>query len=365
MLPPVFSSISICSLPRLTFELSTLSLGRKVDIIRPNYFFWRNVLYHPTTRVLTVLELLQSHGQLTGAQLAARLEVDARTARRYVAMLQDMGVPVESVRGRHGGYRLRPGFKLPPLMFGEEEAVALTLGLLTAKRLDLVGAAPAVEGALAKIERVLPEPLRERVQALDETLAVAGAFPAYPPSEGATLAALALAARQRRRVGLTYTSGGSAESDRLYDPYGLVFSRGRWFVAGYCHLRNDMRVFRLDRVSQVEPLDESFERPEGFDSLKAVEETLAQTPGRWEVEVLLRLSLDEARERVPRAMATLEPVAGGVMMRCRVQRFSWFAPFLVGLKCELVVHSPPELRDALRQLAKDVLNMAQNPGDSD
>ena len=276
-------------------------------------------------------------------------------------MLQDMGVPVEALRGRYGAYRLRPGFKLPPLMFNEEEAVALTLGLLTAKRLGLSGTAPAVEGALAKVERVLPEPLRERVQAIDETLTVAGAFPPYPPSEGATLATLALAARQQRRTRLTYTSKGEASSNRLYDPYGLVFSGGRWFVAGYCHLKADVRVFRLDRMSKIELHEESFERPKEFDSLKVVEETLAQTPGRWEVEVLLKLSLKEARKRVPRAMATLEPVADGVLMRCKVQRFSWFAPFLAGLRCELVVHDPPELRDALRQLAEDVLNMAQDP----
>lgn len=319
-------------------------------------------MYHPTTRVLTVLELLQSHGQLTGAELAKRLEVNVRTARRYVAMLQDMGVPVEAVRGRHGAYRLRPGFKLPPLMFTEGEAVALTLGLLTARRLGLTGAAPAVEGALAKVERVLPEPLRVRVQAIEETLAVAGTFPFTPP-QGTTLATLALAARQQQRVWLSHTSGRNASSDRLYDPYGLVFSGGRWFVAGYCHLRADVRVFRLDRIGQVELRGPTFERPEAFDSVAVVEETLAQTPGRWEVEVLLKLPLAEAQKRVPRAMATLEPVAGGVLLRCKVQRFSWFAPFLAGLRCELVVHNPPELRDALREFAGEVLLMADATAD--
>ncbi len=91
---------------------------------------WGSLMYHPTTRVLTVLELLQSRQQLSGAELASRLEVDRRTVRRYVTMLQDLGIPVEGERGRHGGYRLRPGFKLPPLMFTEDEALALTLGLL-------------------------------------------------------------------------------------------------------------------------------------------------------------------------------------------------------------------------------------------
>src|SRR5580765_3422618 len=104
-------------------------------------------MYHPTTRVLTVLELLQSRSRMSGAELAQRRELDPRTARRYVTMVQDLGVPVESETGRYGGYRLRPGFKLPPMMFTEEEALALSLGLLVARRLGLAEAAPAVEGA--------------------------------------------------------------------------------------------------------------------------------------------------------------------------------------------------------------------------
>src|SRR5437764_9842270 len=111
-------------------------------------------MYFPTTRVLTVLELLQSHHQLSGPELAARLEVDVRTVRRYITMLQDLGIPVEAGRGRYGSYRLRPGFKLPPMMFTDDEALALTLGLLAVRQMGLASAAPAVEGGLAKIARV-------------------------------------------------------------------------------------------------------------------------------------------------------------------------------------------------------------------
>src|ERR687885_100040 len=105
-------------------------------------------MYRPTTRVLAVLELRQSHGRMTGAELARRLEVDVRTARRYIEVLQDLGIPVEAERGRYGAYRLRPGYKLPPLMFTDDEGLALTLGLLVARRLGLGGTAPAIEGAL-------------------------------------------------------------------------------------------------------------------------------------------------------------------------------------------------------------------------
>src|SRR5919199_1710307 len=108
-------------------------------------------VYHPTTRVLTVLELLQSHQRLSGAELAERLEVDRRTVRRYVTMLQELGIPIEGERGRYGSYRLRPGFKLPPLMLVEDEALAVTLGLLAVRQLGLAGAGTAAEGAAGQI----------------------------------------------------------------------------------------------------------------------------------------------------------------------------------------------------------------------
>src|SRR5437660_11950310 len=128
------------------------------------------VMYHPTSRVLTVLELLQSRPSISGPELATRLEMDVRTVRRYITHLQDVGIPVEATIGRHGGYRLRPGFKLPPLMFTEEEALAVTLGLQTVQQLGLTSAVPAVVSALAKVERVLPLALRERMQAVQEAV---------------------------------------------------------------------------------------------------------------------------------------------------------------------------------------------------
>ena len=114
------------------------------------------MVYRPTARVLTVLELLQSHGRLTGAELARRLEVDIRTVRNYVQTLADLGIPVEAERGRYGAYRLRPGYKLPPLIFTEDESLALTLSLLLARENGLAQTSPAVESVLAKVERVLP-----------------------------------------------------------------------------------------------------------------------------------------------------------------------------------------------------------------
>ena len=162
-------------------------------------------MYHPTTRVLAVLELLQARGRLSGPELAERLEVDLRTVRRYVTMLQDLGIPVEAERGRHGGYRLRPGFRLPPLVFSDDEALALTLGLLSARRLGLVTNAATVEGALAKLDRVLPADVRARVSAVQETLTIDQARGQAIPAT-TTVMALAAAVQEARRVLMRYES---------------------------------------------------------------------------------------------------------------------------------------------------------------
>src|SRR5262245_39693885 len=143
----------------------------------------RNKMYHPTTRVLTILELLQARGSLSGAELAERLEVDRRTVRRYITMLQDLGIPIETTRGPHGSYQLRRGFKLPPLMLADDEALAITLSLFTARRTGMVADLLTVERALAKIERVLPEELRARVQAVQSVVAF-HTVPTEPPPHG-------------------------------------------------------------------------------------------------------------------------------------------------------------------------------------
>jgi predicted DNA-binding transcriptional regulator YafY len=189
-------------------------------------------MYHPTTRVLTVLELLQAHVRLTGAEIARRLEVNIRTARHYIELLQDLGIPIEAERGRYGAYRLRPGYKLPPLFFTEDEAFALTLGLVVSRHLDLTATVPAVEGTLAKIERVLPEQVRTRLQALEQTLVLDIGIPRGTPSSS-TVLVLSTAVKNGRRVRLRYQSGQAAETERVFDPYGVVYRRGYWYVFDY------------------------------------------------------------------------------------------------------------------------------------
>ena len=308
-------------------------------------------MYHPTTRVLATLEMLQSRQRVTGRELAERLEVDERTARRYITMLQDLGIPIEGIRGRHGAYVLRPGYKLPPLMLTDDEALAVVLGLVAGRRLGLTGTAVDVEGALAKIERVLPEALRVRVQAIQEELILNLMGDRWAPAPGETVVTMGLATRERRRVRMRYRSARGEETDRSVDPYGVVFHGGGWYATGHCHLRDDRRLFRLDRVVDAEMTDERFARPDGFDVLADVLRALASVPDTHAVEVRLATTLEEASRVVPADAAVLEAHPDGVTLRCYTGDLDWMARFLARLPVAFSVVAPPELRIAVRALA--------------
>jgi predicted DNA-binding transcriptional regulator YafY len=302
---------------------------------------------HPTTRVLAMLELLQARHELTGRELADRLGVDERTVRRYALRLAELGIPVEARRGRYGGYRLLPGYKLPPLMFTDDEAVAVVLGLLVGERLGI-----ATDGALDKIRRVLPAQLRDRVAALRETLGFT-----LMPREGtmpdaSVLLVLAAAARDRQRVRLTYRSWKGEDSSRELDTYGLVFHSGRWYASGYDHRRGQVRTFRVDRVVSVAPLPVTYADPGGFDVVAHVTESLAAVPYAHEVEVVLDLPLTEARRRIPPAVGTLTEVDGGVLLCTRAESLDGMAQLLAGLGCPFTVRTPESLRGAVRALAE-------------
>ena len=315
-------------------------------------------MYHPTTRVLAALELLQAHGRMTGAELARRLEVDVRTARRYIEMLQDLGIPIEGERGRYGAYRLRPGYKLPPMMFTEDEALALTLGLLLSRRSALGAATPAIESALAKLSQVMPASLQEQVQAVEENL-ILDVEPAESPPDSSVILTMSLAVHKQQRVRMTYRAWNGEETEREFDPYGLVYRDGRWYTTGYCHLRRAQRLFRLDRVLCIAMLDATFERPEGFDPLREVVRTIANIPDDWYVEVVLETSMARAQEKIPPVMGTLTESDEGVVLRCHSYDLAWMARFLVGLGYPLVVREPPELRDELRRLAAKIASYAE------
>jgi predicted DNA-binding transcriptional regulator YafY len=275
-------------------------------------------------------------------------------------MLQDLGIPVESRPGRYGGYRLRPGYKLPPLMFTNGEALAVTLGLLTIERLGLTIDEPAVEGAMAKIDRVLPETVRNQVRSVHEALVFDEASPPET-AQGETVLILGQAVQQSRRIWIRYVAP-SGETARALDPYGLVFRWGRWYVVGWCHLRNDVRVFRLDRITKIRLLSSEFSRPDGFDAREYVLQRLDerfQEPG---VEVLLGTSLEQARCWIPVIMGTLEETRDGVIFSTTTGSLDWMAHYLAGMPWPVTVRKPAELMAAIERLSARVSSIMYEPG---
>ena len=319
------------------------------------------MVYRPTARVLTVLELLQAHGRMSGPELARRLEVNVRTVRDYIEMLGDLGIPVEAERGRHGAYRLRPGFKLPPLMFTEDEALALTVSLLLAREHGLAQTTPAFEGALAKIERVLPASSRERIQAVGQTVVFESRSAHVAPSLESVML-LSAAVQNARSIRLHYRSARGEVTERLFNPYGVVAHEGFWYTIGYCHLRQAQRLFRLDRVQRIETTSETFPRPIPFEALTAVQHALASVPRAWQVEVWLETTLEEAQRTTFLSKGHFEEANDGVLIYCEVADLPWMARLLAGLGIPFVIHRPPELRTAFRQYALEMLSYAERNG---
>jgi predicted DNA-binding transcriptional regulator YafY len=313
----------------------------------------------PTARLLELLELLQTQPLLTGREISDRLEIDPRTVRRYIEALQNLGIPVEGQRGVGGGYRIRPGYRLPPLMLTDDEAVAVALGVQAAGRLGLSGSDDVIEGALAKIRRVLPDGLRRRVEALEATLDFTSRPRKAAPVGGNTVLLLADAIRRRRRVRGTYRAFSGDETRREVSPHGLVVHSGRWYLAAYDHLRDDLRTFRVDRMRRIRAvLEPAVDPPDGFDAVAYVSTSLARVPWHWEVEVMLELPADEAARRVPATLAELVDEDGVTVLRMRVGSLDWMATVLAGLGCGFSIRRPDELRTSVRELAERLARSA-------
>lgn len=321
-------------------------------------------MQRPTTRVLAVLERLQSQSRLSGSVLAKAVGVDGRTLRRYVTILEELGIPITTDRGRHGGYSLVPGFKLPPMMFTDDEALALSLGLLAARSLGLEDLGNAVASAQAKLERVMPPNLKRRVRAIDETVSLDVSGSDEAPRSNQALAVLSGAAQSGERVRLRYLAADKGASVREIDPYGLAHRARRWYVVGYCHLRKDLRSFRLDRIEDVRPLGVSFTRPPGFDALGYLAFSAATMPRRHAIEVWLDTDLNTARRELRDTIGVFEPAKRGVSMLAHADDLDWFARQLARLPFRFEVVGPEPLREALRRCGERLQRSAAPPAPS-
>lgn len=315
----------------------------------------------PTARVLALLEFLQAGGTRTAAELAGRLGVDERTVRRYVEHLVDLGVPVLSERGRYGGFRLAPGFRMPPLMLTDEEALAVLLSLVAAERCGPVpSSAAAVRSAAAKVRRVLPERLGERLDALLDTVRFVGPQRRPTSPEADVLLLFAEAARERRAVAISYRSGGGRPSERTVHPYGVVAHAGHWYVTGADSASGEDRTFRLDRVRTASLLPDSFVVPDDRDPGERLLDSLATAPRRHAVRVLVHADRDHVGRRIPPGLAVLEPLPDRpwVRLSMQVEELGWVPSLLAWIDRPFVIEQPAALREHVRALAGRLLGSA-------
>jgi predicted DNA-binding transcriptional regulator YafY len=317
-------------------------------------------MYDPIMRVLTVLELLQARDHVTGAELAERLEVDLRTVQRYIVRLKDLKIPIVSSRGVGGAYRLRPGYRLPPLLLTNEEAFALSLGLHSLNQVGLSAFAPATEGALAKLERVLPKAIRESIGTVKDVIAIEPG-PWVVPTPVESLIRAASAIRMGRRIRFDYESHTGSATHRQIEPYAVMHMDGRWYLIGYCLSRRALRTFRLDRVSNLEVGAESFRRPSNFDARRHMETSMPFVQSEYQIDVWIEMPIEEARRSFALWRVALEEQDGGTRVRCGRDRLELMAAMLLSMGRRIVVHNPKELRTTFRELARQALKASEHP----
>jgi predicted DNA-binding transcriptional regulator YafY len=308
-----------------------------------------------SSRLLSLLSLLQGRRDWPGAELADRLEVSRRTIRRDVERLRELGYPVESLSGPAGGYRLSHGAVMPPLLLDDDEAIAIAVGLRTAARASVTGIEETSLRALVKLEQVLPAHLRRRVRALGgATVALAGDGPTVDPQ---ALSVIAAACRDSEALRFTYRDRDGAESRREVEPSSLVNLGRRWYLLAWDRKREDWRSFRVDRLSRPAstgarhpPRD-----PPGKDAAKYVADSISSAPQPYEARVVLHAPAAELRRRLPERWGKLEAIDE------RSSRYTtgdvdldWLALRIAMLGVEFEVQEPPELVEHLRALGERV-----------
>jgi predicted DNA-binding transcriptional regulator YafY len=305
-----------------------------------------------SSRLLELLSLLQARRDWPGPELADRLAVSGRTLRRDVERLRRLGYPVESLTGPAGGYTLRAGTAMPPLLLDDEEAVAIAVGLRTAARASVTGIEETALRALVKLEQVLPAHLRRRVGAL-------GSATIAPPADGPTvdpqhLTAIAAACRDSESLRFAYRSRDGTDSRREVEPHAIVNLGRRWYLVAWDRAREDWRTFRVDRLQRPATTGVGFtpRKPPTKDAAAYVKRSITAAPTRFEARLTLHASADEIAGKVPTYWGTVKPIdAHRCEYRTGDDDLRWLAARVAMLGVDFDVHEPPELVEHLRVLA--------------
>jgi predicted DNA-binding transcriptional regulator YafY len=300
--------------------------------------------------------MLQRWGTIKASELAEELGVSERTVHRYMGMLDELGIPIYSERGPYGGFSLVRGYKLPPLIFTPEEATALYLGASLVK--DIWGASyfDAAVGATAKLDNVLPDALLQEVKQAQRGLLVTGWLRRDYGPWAPILDDLRRSVAQRRQLRLVYQSFHRQVSERTVDPYALALQWGNWYLVGLCHLRDELRTFRVDRIQEAELADETFEVPAGFSAREHLLRMAQERPATY-YRVVVRFDPEVAhivRERQEEWQDLAEQDDGSVTLAFDASDLAWPSRWVLTYQDKATVLGPPELAARVRDAAQAI-----------
>lgn len=310
----------------------------------------------PTARALLALEIIQNRPGVTAAEIGQRLDVSERAARRTVTTLRDVGVPIESVRGPHGGYRLAPGLRLPPLLFTPSEALALAMAVV-----DASGASDAsspVGAALGKLIAALPSAVGHQAEQIRTHASAAPNRFAAPP-DPMTTSALVAAVSEQRTLEISYRTESSSAWREQVDPWGVVARSGRWYLLCHSHRAGSVRTYRIDRVSEIADTGRRFERPADLDVMASFEEHLG-AGWEYEVRVVFDADVDAVAPWIGSSMGSLSPhpddSARSLLIGSTSNVASYAGEFLAPIPIPFTVEGGDELIVAVRTVAGRLSN---------
>lgn len=311
----------------------------------------------PTARALLCLEMIQNSPGITALALSERLELSDRAIRRYVAILREAEIPIESERGRYGGYRVGRGLRLPPLMFTSAEALGLVMAAVEGR-----GASDSTEpvgSALAKIIRVLPERVAAPARAVGSVTSPGRRTEGAPPDPELT-AALVQARESGHRVRMEYRTASGRRIEIDVEPWAVVVRHALWYLLCWSHTADGRRALRIDRVLDVRPLPQRFTAPDDLDPVRMLEEQLSQG---WEheIEVFVAAPVERVQYWIPRTIGRLETAPGGTRLIASTNELGWYAEMLSFVHAPFHVVRPQGLRDELASLADRLRNASQTP----
>ncbi|KNX36468.1 helix-turn-helix transcriptional regulator [Luteipulveratus halotolerans] len=316
----------------------------------------------PTARALLALELIQGSPGISADRLAYKLGVSERAARRYVAILREADIPIESERGPYGGYRVGRGLRLPPLVFSATEALGLVMAVLDGHR-DAGDPTDPVGSGLGKIVRALPEPVAAQAEMVRQRAAAATDRSAARP-DPTTTSTLVQACVDQRRVRIDYRTEAGTEWVAEVDPWAVVVRHGRWYLMCHSHTVDAQRAYRIDRVRAAELLDTSFVPPPDLDAVAMLEDHLA-VGWEYDVEVVIDGPIDRLQRCVPRSIGRLEAVDAETTRLVGSTSNPWFyAEQLATIPADYRIVHGPELRATARALGQRLLDAA-GPADDE